>query len=293
MTGGKCKFQAKWMLIDPYASWLQKGSDSDTAYCKLCMREFSISSRGFAQLRVHHEGKTHMASFKALAAQPRVQSLFPSSSSTAGRRPQDSRNPHCSNSLPVSNHSIDSPKTNESLVVDCQPSVLPPASLRDKVTTAEILFCLKFVQSHTNMSFSDNLHDLLVAAFPDSDIANGFKMESDKAAYTITYGLAPYFRRLNDRIVANCEFLVAQFDESLNKVSQRGQMDMHIRFIGEDFLVHTKYITSSFLGSCTAEDLFRALKSCLSDQQTLLKVLQTVEHGWPKCELEGTAALQR
>ena len=70
------------------------------------------------------------------------------------------------------------------------------------------------------------------------------------------------------------KFLVCQFDESLNKISHRGQMDLHIRYIDEDNIVQTKYVTSAFLGKATAADLLRAFKSCLPGTDMIEKVVQ-------------------
>ena len=64
--------------------------------------------------------------------------------------------------------------------------------------------------------------------FPDSDIASSFKMQKDKAAYVVTYGLCPFFQDQVSDIVRKCKFFSISFDESLNKVSQKGQMDIVI-----------------------------------------------------------------
>ena len=61
---------------------------------------------------------------------------------------------------------------------------------------------------------------------------------------------------------------------SLNKISQKGQMDLHIKFMDDDGLVQTKYVTSAFLGRATAMHLFEALKSCFPEEKILLNVVQ-------------------
>ena len=42
-------------------------------------------------------------------------------------------------------------------------------------------------------------------------------------------------------------------------------MDLHIRYIHESGLVATRYITSSFLGHASAQNLLDSLKSCLPE----------------------------
>lgn len=59
---------------------------------------------------------------------------------------------------------------------------------------------------------------------------------------------------------------VIGFDESLNKVEQKQQMDISIRYWDEQSQqVSTRYLTSIFLNHTTAEDLKEALKGALSN----------------------------
>ena len=53
-----------------------------------------------------------------------------------------------------------------------------------------------------------------------------------------------------------CNVYVACFDEALNKISQRGQMDIVVRFWDASRnVVSTSYLNSTFLGHATAGDL--------------------------------------
>jgi len=49
-------------------------------------------------------------------------------------------------------------------------------------------------------------------------------------AYMIRFGLAPCFHSEWLSQVKNYDHFVLAFDESLNKVAQHGEMDIHIRF---------------------------------------------------------------
>lgn len=52
-----------------------------------------------------------------------------------------------------------------------------------------------------------------------------------------------------------------QFDEAMNKVVQKGQMDIIVQYWNEsDNKVQTRYLTSTFLGHATAKDLLQHLK---------------------------------
>ncbi|GBM88594.1 hypothetical protein AVEN_197640-1 [Araneus ventricosus] len=59
------------------------------------------------------------------------------------------------------------------------------------------------------------------------------QLQRDKVGYLLAYGIAPFFEKeLSDKC-NKCEFLVVGFDESLNKVAQKQQMDINVRFWDE------------------------------------------------------------
>ena len=51
-------------------------------------------------------------------------------------------------------------------------------------------------------------------------------------------------------------------------------MDLHITCIDESGLVAKRYITSSFLGHASAQNLLNSLKSCLPEKQKYIKILK-------------------
>ena len=69
--------------------------------------------------------------------------------------------------------------------------------------------------------------------FPDSDIAKSFQCGRTKAGYVATYGPAPYFRSELLSILSNVPYYTVSFDESLNQIFQKGQMDLLVRFWDE------------------------------------------------------------
>ena len=100
--------------------------------------------------------------------------------------------------------------------------------VKDSTTRAETMWALNSVMSHSSLRDSATASELFHLMFPDSDIAASFKMQKDKAAYVVTYGLGPFFQDQLSDIVRKCKFFSISFDESLNKVSQKGQMDIVI-----------------------------------------------------------------
>ena len=109
--------------------------------------------------------------------------------------------------------------------------------------------------------------------FPDSDIAKKFTLGRTKVAYTVVYGLAPYFQLALTDAVRKCDVFVACFDEAFNRIAQRGQMDIVLRFWDSSKnVVVTRYLNSTFLGHATAKDLeknFREGLLGLSDKNIL------------------------
>ena len=161
-----------------------------------------------------------------------------------------------------SSQSTSSLQSTESPTIENQSFLFQSQNQRDAITRAEIIYAFKLVDTYSSMRSADHCGEMFKAMFPDSVVAEGFKMSKDKASYVINFGLGEFYKEEANETINQCDYFVVQFDESLNKVAQRGQMDMHIRYIDSSNLVNTKYITSAFIGHATAQNLFNALKSC-------------------------------
>ena len=62
--------------------------------------------------------------------------------------------------------------------------------------------------------------------FPDSLSAKNLTIGKTKMAYNITHGISPYFHNQVEQFVSSAKYIVVSFDESLNEVIQKEQMDM-------------------------------------------------------------------
>ncbi|GBO06800.1 hypothetical protein AVEN_273300-1 [Araneus ventricosus] len=102
--------------------------------------------------------------------------------------------------------------------------------LNDQVTKAELLWCLRTVMTHSSFRSNSDLPDICKLMFPDNEIAKKFKMKKDETLYTICFGLAPFFKNELSAVLSSLESYFICFDESLNKVVQKGQMDIHVSF---------------------------------------------------------------
>ncbi|KAH6935107.1 hypothetical protein HPB50_003423 [Hyalomma asiaticum] len=114
--------------------------------------------------------------------------------------------------------------------------------------------------------------------FPSSEVAAKVQLGKDKVGYTICHGIAPYFRNMLLSSLVNVPYLVVCFDEALNKVTQKQQMDVLIRYWdAADDSVKTRYLTSCFLGHTCAEDLASAFRKAV--QEIKAKILQVSMDG--------------
>lgn len=118
----------------------------------------------------------------------------------------------------------------------------------------------------------DGMGNLFSAMFPDSQIAANMSVGRDKAGYVIKYGLAPHFHE-ELRSETNGPFAVA-FDESLNKVCQRGQMDVVVRYWDQKAnKACSRYWGSGFLGKGASSNLLQTFLDTTTELK-LRKVIQ-------------------
>lgn len=127
---------------------------------------------------------------------------------------------------------------------------------------AEILWCLRLVMQHDSFNSCTDLCDTFSIMFPDSEIAKRMTLGSDKVAYIISYGLAPFFKTqlLNQLSKPKSVLFTTSFDEAYNKVIYKSQSDAHVTFFDEHAnKVSTTYLGSSFLGHATSGDIINGL----------------------------------
>ena len=76
-----------------------------------------------------------------------------------------------------------------------------------------------------------DLDELFKAMFPDSEIAEQFKLSKTKCGYFINFGIAPVFKtNLTKEIIVS---ILLSFDESMNYVMQQRQIDVALRYSNE------------------------------------------------------------
>lgn len=269
MTTFKCTFVQDWTNPEhcQFAAWVRPvESNTNAAYCVLCRKQFSLSNMGRRALTSHAESKKHRLAATG-AATPSVTSFF----TTPARKPAAAivqAGPVASSSVP--------PSFASTAATDIQPErAAKDIFQRDiEVINAEVMWCLNAVMTHTSYRAAAASASLFPLMFPSSATAKKVQLGKDKVGYTVVYGLAPFFKEILVSEVSQASHLVVAFDESLNKVAQKEQMDVLVRFWSEaEECVKTRYLTSCFLGRTRAEELVSAFKSA-TDGLSRSKILQ-------------------
>src|SRR5215467_820368 len=119
------------------------------------------------------------------------------------------------------------------------------------------------LKNHHSYKSNENIADIFQQMFYDSVIASKFSCGEKKTAYYSVFGIAPYLTNLLQDSLLQRESYVLLFDESLNDMRQKQQMDICARFWSNNE-VKTMFLTSVFLVHGTAEDLFDAFIEAIS-----------------------------
>ncbi|XP_066934412.1 uncharacterized protein [Clytia hemisphaerica] len=219
-----------WSEIDEFKDWIARSSVNTQARCKRCHKTFELSNMGVRALRSHASGKKH----KEITQ--KVSSFFKT-------RP-----------VKESSHEQQSKEDNER-TKKAQTSIESTLTSAD-VTKAEIRWALDGILKGNSNNQNANISPLLNACFPGHETIKLFTLGADKLRYSCNYGLAPYFRSILQDEVKKSEIYVMSFDESLNDVNQKCQMDLIVRYWDEKTQqVKVRYWDCSYLGHSTQADL--------------------------------------
>ena len=80
-----------------------------------------------------------------------------------------------------------------------------------------------------SLNFCNDLNSLFWKLFADSDTGRSYSMAKTKLFYVINFGLATHFRTLLHEKLVKSPFCTVCFDESLNEVAQKCQIDFSLR----------------------------------------------------------------
>lgn len=212
---GKCKFNENWLHNPNFATWLRPvcGNVFEVR-CILCRKVFKLGTMGIKALETHMQCEKHKAAAENCRKTPGI-SQFCSVDLTSALPPSAAA---CHTS----------PSVSASASSDIRTTFGSTATLR-----AEVLWCLRTVTKHQSYNDNEAVGHIFRVMFPDSEIARTFACGKDKTSYIARFGLAPYITKL---LVAdvNKEKFVLMFDESLNETCKNKQLDLHVRYWGQD-----------------------------------------------------------
>lgn len=310
MPRNSCYFNDEWTNPELYPefNWLAKHSLRQ-GRCRMCRGGTAIidvANMGIQALRRHAETPTHKKAMLVPIQFNSINTYYSNPNKTkvknvpevnnntninvAHKVSKDNINPKVSNVnleieeissstgsavAPVQNF----PNTSVQNVTVTQAVSMTSYITTSDVTRAEILYSLCQIRKHASLRCFSELSDCFPIMFSDSGIAKKFRMHKDKLSYSITYGLGPYFQSELARTIRMTDYFAISFDESTNKVAQKGQMDLVVRFWTHD-RIETRYLTSCFLLDATAVGLLEGFKQSLNDLNiNLHKIIQVSMDG--------------
>lgn len=262
MASCRSVFNPDWTnkeLNPEFSDWVESvEKDPYSARCRYCRKTFILSNMGRRALISHASYKKHKSAVESLAKNAK---LFSDSSKPLKTEAANGESQEALQESQVT----DEPRKNQSILKFIG---------KEEVLKAEILWALKLVASHSSYNSFKDAAEIFKLMFPDSEISKKVTLGSSKMAYVIAFGLSPYFHKeLLDSFGENMKFVICM-DEALNKISQKTQMDLIIRYWPENCSeVQVRYLNSVFLGHSTAQDLFESFIAGSSDLD-LLNLLQ-------------------
>ena len=169
---GKTSYQLSWERAYPWIKAV-KGDQSE-AFCKLCLKSFSISGSGEAQVKPHAKSKSH------------------------------------NHDTPSANQSTFVTERGKSQLFIPTKIML---SSKEQVISEEVLQALQVANSDYSFVSSDNDNERFKVMFPDPKITQSYCQTKTKVRYNIQYGIAPYVKQMLIYDVSNTPFPF-KFDES-------------------------------------------------------------------------------
>ena len=257
MPGQKTKFSDSWLHStdsngDKVNEWCRKGKDEYSGYCFLCNVEIRCDNGGKAQLLKHCTQKKH----KEVRKHTKDKSQAKLTSFTVSKP--------------------EGPSTSTS-----EPRPLGLFTVGDATLEAEIFWLAKVASCNYSLRSTNHIGDLFRKMFPDSNIAENFKLSHTSASYIIGHGLLPHFTKVlvNDLSESQLPFSL-HFDETTSDQVKK-QMDLTLRYWspkhGE---IWTGFYTSLFFGHAEGEVVATAIyKKMLEDEIPIERMVALVRDG--------------
>ena len=271
---GQNQFQLSWLST---YDWVKKKSSTHVT-CTVCNTDLSFANMGETALKRHaqpnptnptrHQNEENKRTKlrKSLSVLHYVDlSKSQSPSTTPSASTSDADNSQTSSSSSKSDTPDSTVGSSTSTSTSLQPTLEMYATPL-AITMAEIRWTMKVVLSHFSFRSCLDLGELFQCMFPDSGLTKAFSLSKTKCAYYINFGLAPFFKEQLMYDINKSPFYTVLFDESMNKILQTEQMDLHARYWCEqENQVKTKYYDSQFFRRPNADNIVASIDNALKD----------------------------
>ena len=257
-------YKETWKTSYP---WVEPVSHNRlSARCKWCKTSIDVSSMGASALRNHSTVKKHkdlaavVMNSQQLGFTPKSTSTAPTSTAPTSTAPVQK----------ASNTATVETRTDHAEVKSKNPFN------KEAVTRAELIWIYRLVDSNHSFSSNNNVSQTLKQMFPDSVIAENFKLCETKSQYVLNFALAPLSDMVLKRSISeSTPGYVILFDESLNNDLQKKQLDFHVRIWNfTKGIVETRYYTSQYLGKAASADLVNSFKKLDINLQHMIQIGQ-------------------
>ena len=258
-------FQSNWLKEEQFSLWLKPDQlSTKNAMCSACNKTFAIDTMGRSALISHQTGKKHIERISTMS-NSNLSSYFQKSitpnkamqSASATKSEIIDTNNFVSSDNSTALLPCTSNSTSSRLLVPPEPYF----NRADEILRAEVIWALFMMENHLPYNSCSDLSKTFFKMWPQNELIKSFSLGATKASYIVCHGIAPYVKELNFNFLRESDYFVACFDESLNKVTQSCQMDLHIRFWNKERgTVESRYFNSAFLGHPTAVNLLTAFK---------------------------------
>ncbi len=149
----KALFRDEWLKDEKFSDWLcQDKNSKHTARCSVCDYSFNVGTMGKSALTSHTTSKKHQESVQQRLRCVPVNALFQAPGSPKPRSP-----------------------------------TLAKSVTKLEQLKAEVIWCLKVIDSHYSYNSSENVHRVFQLMFPDSNIAASFTCGATKRLLAVSH----------------------------------------------------------------------------------------------------------
>lgn len=264
-----------------FSKWVVPGPDIYSAKCSLCAVTISVGNMGVKALESHATSVKHKQFLTIGSKSTDIRSLFQNASRAETNATIATNDAERNSDTELTQQTTTSTQLPTEKAKKTRHQAFD-MELRQSTIKAEVYWCCRMVIQHDSFNSCCDLSKAFNDMFDDSDIVSQFSLGRDKAAYLITYGLAPFFKAqlVEDVKKPTHSFFATFFDEAFNGIANKKQNDVHICFFDDTKKkVCYRYLGSSFLRHGDAASISQSLLDVHKDLDFTHKCVQVSMDG--------------